>query len=295
MKKSLAILLALALMLPLCACIKNDAAPTPAPLAPPSAPPTPTPAPTPAPEPTSDPAALKDAETERLVAEYCELMRPDILQGREAYAQAGLSLDALSEGKDFIVLYRYLIAGMSPSSVRASIEAQGELFKELYYELADYADDDSVRVIVRCIASNGASLMELIVDKAFEPAESGGALDPEGYASLEELIESDFFAAQFESGTGEYTASAETEGENILIIKHTISRKLSSGRERQFKADWEASFIKNGRTITNAMLLFVESAVRGIDAQKLCVIYRLYSFDGRLLCEYKAYELQNEA
>ena len=281
-KKARPIGLAFALLMPLFACQNGNA-------------PTETPEPTaivteqPTIAPTSDTEERKRAEVEARVRKYCELVQPDEDEQRQ-YEQAGLKVEAIAEGRDLVYVYTYLtVEYVSVSSLRESLDAMGESFKEDYLDLAAFAGDDSVRLVLRYFSASGKQLIEYVIDKDYEPAGAVTDYDPEGYESLSSLAESEYFNTLLRtSGNNNIRVSAEAEGDDTLIIKHTIRRTLTPYTLNHLRIKWERHMKEEGEASTDYMRYMIETLVPSVDADKVLIIFRLYDFSEKQVSEYCA-------
>ena len=280
--KVLPIGLAFALLLPLFACKKSEA-----PLA--------TPEPTaivterPTIAPTSDTEERKWAEVEARVREYCRLLQPDEDEQRQ-YEQAGMKGEVIAEGRDLVYVYTYLtVEYVSVSSLRESLDAMGESFKEDYLDLAAFAGDDSVRLVLRYFSASGKQLIEYVIDKDYEPAGAVTDYDPEGYESLSSLAESEYFNTLLRtSGNNNIRVSAEAEGDDTLIIKHTIRRTFTPYALNNLRIKWERHMKEEGEASTDYMRYMIETLVPSVDADKVLIVFRLYDFSEKQVSEYCA-------
>ncbi|MBR3298585.1 MAG: DUF4854 domain-containing protein [Clostridia bacterium] len=297
-KKALPIGMALALLLPLFACKKGDApAATPEPTA--IVTEQPTAAPTEAPEPTLDPEAQKQAKIEERVANYCSIMKATLAELNRQLEASGMSVEALAEGKDLVFKYTLLSSladGMSASGLRESLDLEGAALVQTYNALAAFAGDDSVRFIIRYVDSKGKTLINYIIDKNYEPIDSSAALDPRGYASLSEFIESGFFQSFLERAgdMSEFDVTATVENETMLVINYTATRSFNESEIEQIRSDMEKTFEVYGTELSDLILGQIKLLVSSVNADELKLVFRYYTEDGSLITEFRADHLPSD-
>ena len=297
-KKALPIGMAIALSLPLFACKKAET-----PLATPE--PTaivteqPTAAPTEAPEPTLEPEELEQAEIKMRVALYCAMLKQSIDELSARLEPTGMTVEAIAEGKDLVFKYTVsnsILGGITTSALRESLDVQGDTLKQTYDELASFTMDDSVRFVVRYVDSKGKTLINYIIDKNYEPINGSSVLDPNGYATLSELVESEYFRSQIEvaAGMSEFDVTASVEDETTLVISYFADRSLTQSELDRLKTEWEKSFKANGEETTEMMRTMIALLVPSVDTNELKLVYRMYSEDGSLIAEFRADHLPSD-
>ena len=300
-KKALPIGLALAFMLPLFACKKGEApSATPEPTAIVTEQPTAAPTEAPAPESTLDPEAQKQAEIEARVASYCAMMKLSITELSSQLEASGMSVEALAEGKDLVFKYTLLssLADGTPASVISeSLDTQGATLVQTYNALAAFAGDDSVRFIIRYVDTKGKTLVNYVIDKDYQPIDSIGAIDPRGYASLNELVESGVLQALFEAAEGmiEFDVTAAVENETTLVISYTAKRSLTESEIERLKSELEKNLSINGKELSDMMLAQIKLYVPSVQADELKLVFRYYTEDGSLITEFRADHLPSDA
>lgn len=299
-KKALPIGLALALSLPLFACKKAETPlATPEPTAIVTEQPTAEPTEAPTAEPTLDPEAQKQAEIEARVANYCAIMKPSVAELSSQLEASGMSVEALSEGKDLVFKYTILssVADGAPASVlRESLDTQGAALVQTYNALAAFAGDDSVRFIIRYVDSREKTLLNYVIDKNYEPIDDSALFDPNGYDSLSEFVESGALQAQFEAAAGmlEFNVTATVENETTLVLNYTAKRSLSESEIDRLKSEFEKNLLLNGKELSDMMLAMIELYVPSVDADELKLVFRYYTEDGSLIMEYRADHLPSD-
>ncbi|MBO4562144.1 MAG: DUF4854 domain-containing protein [Clostridia bacterium] len=141
--------------------------PTAAPTAEPTEAPTEEPTEVPTEEPTAEPTQEADS-TEELIAQYAEMIKPQM----EAIMQAQdvLDIDCYAEGKALVIEYKYRYeVSVDIETLRGSLDAQGASCANMYTELAAYANDEDVSVILRYLTCEGEKLLDYVVDKDYSP------------------------------------------------------------------------------------------------------------------------------
>ena len=255
----------------------------------------PTAAPTEAP--ALNPDAQKQAEIEERVATYCEIMKLSLAELNQA---SGMTVEVLSEGKDLVFKYTFLtsLADGAPASViRESLDTQGATLVKTYNSLAAVAGDDSVRFIIRYVDSGGKTLINYVIDKNYEPIDDSAALDPNGYASLSEFVESGVLQAQFEAagGMSEFDVTATVENETTLVINYTAKRSLSEIEIERIQSDMQKNLAVYGKELSDLMLGQIRLYVPSVDADALKLVFRYYTEDGSLITEFRADHLSSDA
>lgn len=304
-KKAVFIGLALALALPLFACKKGEAPlATPEPTAivteQPTAEATELPTSAPTEVSTQDPEAKRQADIEKRVADYCAIMRPSMEALAEQLQEAGMSVEALAEGRDLVFKYTYsssIIDGTPASVLRESLDRQGAAFMTTYNALVAFVGDDSVRFVLRYVDSKGKTLINYVIDKDYESLDDSAAFNPGGYDSLRELVESDYFIGQLEAAAGmsEFGITAEVEGENTLVINYLATRSFSESEIDTLKSEMEKTFKANAGEMTDAMSAMISLLVPNVDADEIRIVYRMYTDDGELVYEFRQEHLPSGA
>jgi len=299
-KKALPTVLSLALSLSLFACKKSETpTETPEPTAIVTEQPTAAPTEAPTAEPTLDPEAQKQAEIEERVANYCSIMKLSIAELNSQLEASGMSVEALSEGKDLVFKYTILssVADGAPASVlRESLDTQGAALVQTYNALAAFAGDDSVRFIIRYVDSREKTLLNYVIDKNYEPIDDSALFDPNGYDSLSEFVESGVLQAQFEAteSMGEFAVTANVENETTLVINYTATSSLSESEIEQIRSSIEKNLEVYGKEASDLMLGMIRLYVPSVDADELKLVFRYYTEDGSLITEFRADHLPSD-
>ena len=85
-------------------------------------------------------------------------------------AQDVLDIDCYAEGKALVIEYKYRYeVSVDIETLRGSLDAQGASCANMYTELAAYANDEDVSVILRYLTCEGEKLLDYVVDKDYSP------------------------------------------------------------------------------------------------------------------------------
>lgn len=226
-------------------------------------------------------------------------MKPSVAELSSQLEASGMTVEALAEGKDLVFKYTILSSladGVPASVLSESLDTQGTSLVQTYNALAAFAGDDSVRFIIRYVDSKGKTIANYVIDKNYEPADDSAALDPRGYASLSEFVESGVLQAQFEAAAGmlEFNVTATVENETTLVLNYTAKRSLSESEIDRLKSELEKNLLLNGKELSDMMLAMIELYVPSVDADELKLVFRYYTEDGSLITEFRADHLPSD-
>lgn len=231
-------------------------------------------------------AACTPKTTEELVAEYAAKGQSSLTEIAEATGGV-LDVALFAEGKNLVYEYRYLLDfSGTAEALTESLDNEGSTFYNLYKDLAKYAKDESVSVIVRYYAKDGSKLVDYVIDKDYAHSENSSGFTPGEYASLEDFVSSDYFRGLVESNdTEDLKFEATVENGSTLVIKQYFLYILDEEESAELKASWDESMAKDGAGAIASMKAAVNAA---IDVEGLNVVYRLYDGEGDLISTYPA-------
>lgn len=231
-------------------------------------------------EPTDEPAD----EVAAKVAQYAELVKPQIAQVAESMKDT-ISIDVYAEERALVMEYRYVEdVPVSVETLRTTIINSGETYLQTYNELKDFAGSDEVSVILRYLASDGTNILDFVIDKDFVPGEGAGI--QQHYASVEEFVASEEFRNSITASSAEgVEVSAFVEGKDIVVATK-FTDEYDAETLETIKTAWLESISEQGdaaaKALTSSMQLVVDNC------EGYSVVYRLLDSEGNTVADYRA-------
>jgi hypothetical protein len=247
----------------------------------------PTEAPTEAPteQPTEAATDAPAADVEAKVAEYVEMLEPQIDALAEQLADV-MELSCFAEGNAVVLQYKFLSAdqAVDADTLKASLDASGASYITMFRELADFAGTDDVRVMLRYIAADGSKILDYAVDKNYT-TDNGQGFQTH-YDSLEEFVASEEFNALIDVNTvpGVETSAFVEDGFRIVYLQK-LSEELSEEDLETFRTAWLSGMEQTGDLSAQA---FVTTIRLVVDIDEIEFVYRVVDNAGELIAEYKA-------
>lgn len=191
-----------------------------------------------------------------------------------------------AEGKSLVLEYRYLSDKVDPdpAKIAQSLDVSGLTYIDMYEELARYAKDDSVSVILRYLDHDGNKLLDYVIDKDYVPGPGAVRFSSSDYHSLEDYISSEAFRGVISvNDSEEMCCEASVENGNVLVITYRVLIEADEAELIEITEYWDSEMASSGDYRADALRSTVNSIIK-VDG--LSVIFRLTDCGGGLLSEY---------
>lgn len=220
------------------------------------------------------------------VAKYVERSRSSIEEIAES-AKDTMDISCFAEGKSMIIQYDYKIdLSPDPETVAKTLDSIGETYKAMYDELARYAGDEDVSVIIRYNGKDGGRITDYVIDKDYVPGENASEFDPRSYKTVAEYVRSEPFKSMISSQDDEYfTYSADVENDTTVVLFHKLKYEYDAEDLAAIKADWDENMQSGGEASVLSMKAAVGVVIKDVEID---VVYRLLDCEGNVLSEYGA-------
>lgn len=221
---------------------------------------------------------------EERVARYVSLNQSQIREIADS-AKDVMDISCFAEGKAMVIQYDYLKdTGADAASISGTLDSVGGTYKKMYDELARFAHDEDVSVILRYNGPDGARIFDYVVDKDYVPGENAGEVDINSMKTVEDYVRSDAFRAMISAQDDEYFAyTADVENGSTVVVFHTLKNAYSAEELANIKADWDASMQETGPEAVSNMKTAVGLVVKDTP---ITVVYRLVDSEGNVVSEY---------